>query len=67
MCANQSSSSDQREERRISREAMDQDSEHRPDGNPPKPFKSECIDLTAEYEGTNIGYVDGVRMPKKET
>jgi hypothetical protein len=33
--------------------------------NPPKPFKSKCIDVTAEHEGLNLGYVGGVRAPEK--
>jgi hypothetical protein len=51
-------------------EAIVQDSQHPADLNPPKPtkpFKSKCIDLTAEYEGLNIGYVGGVQMPKEKS
>ena len=29
-----------------------------------KPFKPKCTDLTAEYEGMNLGYVGGVRIPR---
>ena len=32
---------------------------------PTKPFQPECIDLTPEYEGLNIGYVGGVQMPRE--
>jgi hypothetical protein len=49
-----------------SKEAMDQQADNPTDENPPKPFKPKCIDLTPEYEGLNIGYVGGVRMPTKK-
>jgi len=47
--------------------------EHQPADNesvkdsPQTPFKPLLIDLTPEYEGLNIGYVGGARMPKKKS
>ncbi len=50
-----------------SKEASDQRAQHLTDENPQSTFKAKCTDLTAEYEGLNIGYVGGVRMPAKKS
>jgi hypothetical protein len=46
-------------------EPIDQHSEEPADENPAKPFNSVCIDLTPALP-TNVGYVGGVRVPKKK-
>jgi hypothetical protein len=47
-------------------EATDQHPKDPANENPAKPFNTECIDLTPELP-TNIGYVGGVRVPKKKS
>ena len=51
--------------RTVSTEVPPRGSEHLANENPPKPFKSKRIDLTP-VEPMNVGYVGGVREPKKQ-
>ena len=46
-------------------EPIDRHPEVPADENPAKPFNSVCIDLTPALP-TNVGYVGGVRVPKKK-
>ena len=51
-----------------STEAPDQRPENPADKNPPQPFKPKCILIEPPPgETLNIGYVGGVRMPKKKS
>jgi hypothetical protein len=50
-----------------SKDAMDQRADNPTDENLPKPFKSKCILIEPPPgETLHIGYVGGVRMPKKQ-